>query len=370
MFVNSRDFKDKVLEIKKKRFLDGVVRAAKSLGVHTPKVQFWEDKCPDDTGNEMAHIHLELALICVSEKRLREMDYDDIEDTATHEVTHLSDKTPEDNSNHSPDFYRRHDNVKVSSWRPEGAGVVVIDGGARTSKSKHKPEKRKIDKTVCNRYNFCEEKKGLRECSYCKDWYCSKHCIPFEPSLGHYAGDDSGHPCADYTDYKIKEREEQDRRYKENLTKVIRSEPIITNDSRKSYVEARMASDEPLHKRSFGRQIKYPKNETTSLPSNKPVRESKTSDKEAEEKAREWLDERKKQILEERDSKTYHSDYIDTSKNIYVYKKSENKFWNKIKCFFGFHQLEKLGGPVNYGDGDFMQKYVCKRCKKVIKRIS
>ena len=41
----------------------------------------------------------------------------------------------------------------------------------------------------------------------------------------------------------------------------------------------------------------------------------------------------------------------------------------KLKCLFGFHQWDKYMGAENYGDGKFMQKYVCLKCKKIKKVI-
>jgi len=42
---------------------------------------------------------------------------------------------------------------------------------------------------------------------------------------------------------------------------------------------------------------------------------------------------------------------------------------DKIKCFFGLHKWEKYMGPENYGNGKFMQRYICKKCRKIKKVI-
>jgi len=42
------------MELKKKRFLDAVVRASKSLHAEPPKVQFWKINVLYDTGHELA----------------------------------------------------------------------------------------------------------------------------------------------------------------------------------------------------------------------------------------------------------------------------------------------------------------------------
>jgi len=39
-----------------------------------------------------------------------------------------------------------------------------------------------------------------------------------------------------------------------------------------------------------------------------------------------------------------------------------------LKCLFG-HSWEKLGGCDNIGGGKFLQRYVCKRCRKIKKVI-
>jgi hypothetical protein len=37
-----------------------------------------------------------------------------------------------------------------------------------------------------------------------------------------------------------------------------------------------------------------------------------------------------------------------------------------LKCLFG-HRWEKLGGCENVGSGNFLQKYICKKCRKIKK---
>jgi len=418
------------MELKKKRFLDAVVRASKSLDVEPPRVQFWEDKCPYDTGHEMAHIHYDTAVICVSEKKLRDMNYDDIENTATHEVTHLSDIVPEQNPNHSSDFYRRHDEVKVSSWRPEGAGVVVIDGNGRSSTKKTKKEKHVVDKKVCNRWGICDKKSNLKECPYCKNFYCHEHHDPFEPGLGLHSKSNDGHPCPDWIEYKLSQQEQSDKRYRENLNKIIHSDEEFKLTTHKhSYVPSKMAGDEPLTARSL-REYDNERNrreesfiettheetkkdrayeEETNIKANcvfcgkltknacrcyycgrlfcskhKYYNEHNCDSFSAPEKKKSHvnIEEPKKSnqrrdysklgpyIEEAEEQKKYHKDYIDSSKNNYVFEKPKKSFWGKVKCFFGYHLLEKVGGPENIGNGEFQQKFRCDRCKKMIKRIS
>ncbi|MFH1066233.1 MAG: hypothetical protein V1734_07015 [Nanoarchaeota archaeon] len=41
-----------------------------------------------------------------------------------------------------------------------------------------------------------------------------------------------------------------------------------------------------------------------------------------------------------------------------------------LKCIFGFHKWEKLGGSHNVGNGKFEQKLVCIHCRKTKYHIS
>jgi len=152
-----------LLEEKKARFLACVNRAADHLGVIVPKVQFWEDFCPYDTKKEWAHIHLDTFVICVSELRLNEMTYEKIEETATHEVTHMIDPT------HNCSFHAKHQELKIASWRPPG-GVVFIGGSKKDSEIKPKRYIPKIDKIRCN-YHLCRKKTKLKQCTYCENYY-------------------------------------------------------------------------------------------------------------------------------------------------------------------------------------------------------
>ena len=37
----------------------------------------------------------------------------------------------------------------------------------------------------------------------------------------------------------------------------------------------------------------------------------------------------------------------------------------KFKCIMGLHEWEKLRGLENLHNGKFMQRYVCKKCRKI-----
>lgn len=201
--MRNKGFEDSLLEIKKAKFLEFVNRAAKSLDVPRPKIQFWERDCPEYSGKERAHIHIEQNVICISEIDLKNMTYEDIEECATHEVTHLTDKHPEIDHVHSPDFYKRHDNVKANIWRPPG-GVVFIDGGRTPKHDNPQIKKSKPDKIHCNN---CGKKEELDRCKYCERYFCGECNKPFEPYVGHPSNRPiwyekaHGHPCPDYYEF-------------------------------------------------------------------------------------------------------------------------------------------------------------------------
>lgn len=45
------------------------------------------------------------------------------------------------------------------------------------------------------------------------------------------------------------------------------------------------------------------------------------------------------------------------------------RFKDKLLCFLGFHEWEKQGGPQNYGQGNFMQRGICIKCRKIKKVV-
>jgi hypothetical protein len=45
------------------------------------------------------------------------------------------------------------------------------------------------------------------------------------------------------------------------------------------------------------------------------------------------------------------------------------KFAEKLKCLLGNHKWEKFMGSRNIGGGKFSQKYVCKKCGKMMEKV-
>ena len=96
---------DKILELKKAKFISAVKKAANYLGVCPPTVVFNED-CPGFDRYRTAHIHLEEYTICVSETYLKSLSFEEIENTATHEVAHLMELR------HNERFRKAHSKIK------------------------------------------------------------------------------------------------------------------------------------------------------------------------------------------------------------------------------------------------------------------
>lgn len=224
--MRPRQFEDSLLLQKKARFLEAVRRAARHLGVDEPEVFFGD--CSDRGRNQLAHIHLYQRLICVSDEQLKVQSYDDIENTATHEVTHLSDTHDESNPIHSPDFYRRHDALKVAAWRPPaGVGIVMLD--PRLKRPLRKKRRKTIDKPDLERcnYHFCRRKTQLYKCDYCGDYYCDEHLNAKEPFMTDFGSlhglaqiryrDTRGHPCGVYSHEVMCNEQEAKKRYQDAL---------------------------------------------------------------------------------------------------------------------------------------------------------
>jgi len=218
-------FGENILDIKKGRFLDAVKRASDCLNVEPPEVIFWDTACPDDTGNEWAHIHVDQYKICVSNSKLKQMDYEDIEETATHEVTHLL------KLDHSPTFYKRHASIKTAVWMPP-AGVFTTK--ERKRKASKKEAKEKIDKKLCN-YHLCRKESKLTKCPHCHGYFCSEHRKPYEPLTGGVGKtraearllklQKGGHPCTLFSEKKQGAATKQQKQYEAFLKKLLDKKP-------------------------------------------------------------------------------------------------------------------------------------------------
>lgn len=228
-----KDFEKDLLQHKKDEFLKKVKESAKYLGAKTPKVKFWEVySLAHFTDSEIAHIHVNENLICISEARLKSMNFDEIKETAEHEVSHLREL------GHDMDFQNVNQRVKSGSWSPP-AGVIHLTGNEPETKYE-KSIKEKPDKSRCN-YHLCRKRAKIFRCKYCNKYFCEEHQNPKVPSLFnpesvkdmetyHQKG---GHPCIPYISYYEKEQEVKDEKYCEQLDRLINSG---SSRSRKEYI--------------------------------------------------------------------------------------------------------------------------------------
>lgn len=192
---------DKLLDIKKKRFENDVKKYAKNIRVSAPRIEFCD--CPEFTGNEVAHIHSDYKKICISERILCEMTFEEIDETASHEVEHIRDKQPEDNPIHSRIFYERLEETRLKYWKPEHPGIVITRGNEKVTKPTGKSKPFKPDKISCNYYQGCDKTIGLEQCALCKRFFCEDHILPSETSIGVERIDQKfsskNHPCPEYS---------------------------------------------------------------------------------------------------------------------------------------------------------------------------
>jgi len=164
-------------------------------------------------------------MICISKIQLIKLNYDEIEETATHEVTHILEK------GHDAGFHREHEITKISAWRPP-SGVIHITGkGSKTSE-----KKLRIDKTRCN-YHLCRKKRKLEKCRYCKDYFCEEHIRPKPPGMPKFHSTKAedidfmeeyhktgGHPCLVYVDYIEREQKRKKEEYNRALEMALEKE--------------------------------------------------------------------------------------------------------------------------------------------------
>jgi len=121
--MNNKNFEKALLYEKQCRFIDAVSRTSKNLSVSLPKVKFWDGYCPNSVKDEVAHIHIEEKMICISNYWLKSLDYDEIDGVAVHETTHLIE------ASHNQNFQTHDNNAKEDLWhsRKSGDEVAIED---------------------------------------------------------------------------------------------------------------------------------------------------------------------------------------------------------------------------------------------------
>lgn len=115
----SEDFDNQLLELRKKKFLAAVSRICENRNLPIPYVNF--DGCPAENGDQLAHYHSDVNMICISKRQLTVLNFDDLEEVAAHEVAHILEP------NHDSNFIKEENINKQIGWIPP-PGVVVING--------------------------------------------------------------------------------------------------------------------------------------------------------------------------------------------------------------------------------------------------
>jgi hypothetical protein len=221
------EFERRLTKEKQDKFLEIVNNASKALRIKPPETKFWDGECPHSRGNELAHIHPDTGVICVSSRRLKQMTMEDIVETATHEVSHMLD------SSHDYSFKGIHNYVKTKIWKPP-QGIAVEDEDERDKE--HPKEHIREDRIKCN-YHLCRKKTTLKKCSYCGGYFCNEHVSPKlpltygmvdserNPTLARLYEDEwrkkGGHPDAVYSEYKLNKIAREEKELTDRIMKAL-----------------------------------------------------------------------------------------------------------------------------------------------------
>ena len=148
---------------------------------------------------------------------LKNMDCEEIEETATHEVTHLIKK------GHDDSFYKIHSEVETEIWQPEGAGIIKITENPYIEDKKIHKNSIKIIKNKCNYYICGKKTKGIK-CNYCSSYFCKNHIKPRKVEISSkfdFEDEKYTHPCLAYTHFIINEKENKEEEYNLALQKLL-----------------------------------------------------------------------------------------------------------------------------------------------------
>ena len=215
--MNSKKFRDRLIEMKKQKFIQAVEDSARAKGVPVPTINF--KGCSQETENSLAHFHPDKYMICVSKRQLTMLDFEDIYETATHEVAHIFEQS------HDAKFHQEHQDIRYKAWKPPKVGYVYGGGDIKPTKPVKKEE---IDNVRCN-YHLCRKKTALEQCKYCKGYYCKDHINPIQPGVLDITKDKpeslklkygEGHPCPAYIQFKIEEEQRINEEFGKALNKM------------------------------------------------------------------------------------------------------------------------------------------------------
>lgn len=221
---------------KKALFVSYVKKTAEVLHLDfVPIVIFWKTPCPNYEGREWAHIHVDIAQICVNEKELIKMSDDRIKEVANHEVSHMK------NQDHSSSFHQTNMISSIGTWSP-GPGIVRI-GGNSDKLENIKETLFKEDKIRCN-YHLCREKTEVSKCFYCERYFCKNHIKPLPPRMKNFDNssayekildneynEEKHHPCSEYAVYLIQEEKRKRKTEAEALNRLLKGKKNIKFES-------------------------------------------------------------------------------------------------------------------------------------------
>ncbi len=225
---SEQEFENYLMKEKIKKFKEIVLKASKALKLpKPPKIKIWDGECPHGKPNELAHIHPDKEIICISTRRLKQMNMEDVEEAATHEVSHMLDIS------HDYSFKKIHGKVKLKTWKPP-QGIVIENGNIKNEKIVK--GRSKTDRTRCN-YHLCRKKTKLKKCPYCGGYFCKKHFSPKLPLTREMVdrerspilarlyeeewGKKSGHPDAVYSGYKLNEIAKKEKELTDRIMKAL-----------------------------------------------------------------------------------------------------------------------------------------------------
>jgi hypothetical protein len=216
--LDSKKFNEKLLEMKKVRFINAVQRACKANGFAMPNINF--EGCQCETEEELAHYHPDTHTICISRTQLMRQNFDDLEETAIHEVVQKV------HQGHETDFRDKCICTKINVWKPRSE----IKFPSKSSR-KNKPNRK-----YCN-YFYCDRQTKAGRCPYCCGYFCNQHLeaklagmpnfvdtsIRNKTHIQEYRRDD-GHPCVPYYDVWKAKTEEENERYRKSLSDLLRAD--------------------------------------------------------------------------------------------------------------------------------------------------
>ncbi|MBI2044243.1 hypothetical protein HYT24_02670 [Candidatus Pacearchaeota archaeon] len=211
------------------------------------------------------------------------MDFEEIEETASHEVSHLHHK------DHSPAFHDTHEETKTSLWKPPSGTTGLY-------KTNIKPKSKRVNKNHCS-YNPCNNKKESK-CRYCEKEFCSEHIRPKPTGMPRFHSTDiesqllmeeyrrkDGHPCAEYVGHWKKQLKKEGDDYKDALDRLLSKKkerivfPKVSEFKKQKHKTAHELISDDIQRNAqhilendsykYKGNVKIPKNNKTKNHSNK-----------------------------------------------------------------------------------------------------